>query len=293
MRKVLTYSLPAVLSVSLLSAQAASSSPGRRQDQSSIRSTVVIRTDKKLTASERRALSLTGRRLLNHTERAQEAVAARNQREAIQQIEQAMRLQQIAMKAAPPYIMTVQIAAGGSVYRDREQRTIVMVPIYAEVTEVATAAAPSEGERARVAVQDVEATVGLLALDVAHAGTHLQAARQAVNANQWDRAAAALSAVHQGVVIVAETDLPLVKARQNLAIASSMMEKGQKAQARTALNEAASALQEFSRTAPAARRQAAESLAQKIRGFSDSIERRPVEQASTIDDWWNYVAEEL
>jgi hypothetical protein len=169
------------------------------------------------------------------------------------------------------------------------------VPIYTEYSQTSViapieAARVQQGERTRVAapvVREVEGRYTNIAVDVPAVERRLQAARTALLNNNQDAADSALRAVQSGVVLVRiESDLPLVKARQNLALAKGMVRQGNFQAARLPLRQAVNALGNYS----GAHAEEAEQLQLQIARFMTDFPGNRQIAANQIDNWWNELA---
>jgi hypothetical protein len=176
-----------------------------------------------------------------------------------------------------------------------------MVPIYTEYTQ-ASIIGPFQTARAQrqdaggvqaagvqgPVVQEVEAEFTRVAVDLPVAVQHLEAARTALLNNNPRAADSALSAAEGAVIMVrVERDLPLVKARQNLALAKGMIRLGDFQSARAPLNEAVNALGTYSGPHTAE----AEQLQRQIAfSLSDNFGQNRQAAVNRIDQWWNELA---
>ncbi len=101
-------------------------------------------------------------------------------------------------------------------------------------------------------------------VDVGASKERLQMALNALNENDWKGADAALNEVENGVVMESmESDLPLLRARENLAVAQAAARRDRWTETRTALRAAGRALNEYAQTRPA-RASEAKYLTQQI-----------------------------
>jgi hypothetical protein len=170
-----------------------------------------------------------------------------------------------------------------------------LVPIYAEYAQssvigpIATARTAGGTQAAGApAVQSVVGQYTSVAVDVPMAEQHLQAARTALLNNDSGAADSALKAVQDGVIMIrVESDMPLVQARQNLALARDMINQGNLQAARTPLREAVNALGQYS----GAHARQAERLQLQIASLANNLPANRQADASRIDQWWNELAD--
>jgi hypothetical protein len=111
--------------------------------------------------------------------------------------------------------------------------------------------------------------------------------------NNTKVADASLAAVQQGVTMTSvQTDLPLVRARENLVLAQQYAQTGNMQQAAAPLQAAVNALQEYQRTSPNARyKDQSAQLASQISTYSGNIQQRNTAAApGQIRQWWDEVA---
>jgi hypothetical protein len=128
-------------------------------------------------------------------------------------------------------------------------------------------------------------------LDVPMTADHLIAARRAIEADDTGMAQSALSAVQSsmsGVTIA--SDMPLLRARQNLILARNAVLDHDLNQARVALMATSDALREYSqhKTPYAAK---ATSLASTIDTCQPDLMKNTADILNGIDQWWNEAAE--
>lgn len=227
-------------------------------------------------------------KMLEETAHARQAIKDKNQQMAMTHVNQALE------------------AAG------KIQTTAGMIPIYTELDETSVigplqaargsasreapepdTAAREERQPAGMAVRDVEGGFTSVAVDMSEARTHLDAAKTALQNNDLSQADTALQAVQSGVSMTTmEGDLPLVKARQNLAMALTQAKQGRMSGAEAPLKAAADALDSYRQMPSAAHSTEAAQLSRDIQNFVSTIGQKTGPQASDqIQQWWNRVAD--
>ncbi len=235
-------------------------------------------------AQNRANLSNEAVEMLIHTQQARQALASDNSQAALRQIGEALQngRQLSSMASTQGQGRLVPI------YTEYSQSSIIG-PIEAAGIEqgggVQAAGAPSQAP----AVREVEGRYTNISVDVPAAVQHLQAARAALLNNDQDAADSALRAVQSGIILVrVESDLPLIKARQNLALAKGMIRHGNFQAARAPLREAVNALADYSGPRASQAEQLQIQIAQLMVSGAQQNQRMAVSQ---IDNWWNELAD--
>ena len=143
-------------------------------------------------------------------------------------------------------------------------------------------------------VRNVTGSVTSIGLDPQMAYTHLQAAKSALAQSDLKRADSALAALPDFVLIESfKSDLPLLKARQNLALACQGARRGDNTEASAALRSAGSGLGEYANAYPTSTARKAERLRQQIDSYANNIanNRTDVQDAQNqVRNWWNQVS---
>lgn len=221
--------------------------------------------------------------MLLNTHQARQALANGSSQSALRQIDEALRSAQQASNLASAQGRGNLVP----IYTEYTQASIIG-PIQSARTQQETGGVQAAGVPAPV-VQEVEANFTAVAVDVPAATKHLEAARTALLNNNPRAADSALSAAEGAVIMVRiERDLPLVKARQNLALAKGLIRQGDFQAARAPLAQAVNALGNYSgpHTAEAEQlqRQIAFSMNNNFGGNQQAA-------ANRIDQWWNQLAD--
>jgi hypothetical protein len=141
---------------------------------------------------------------------------------------------------------------------------------------------------------DVQSVVGQytsVALDTNMAKNHLEAAQQALNNNNPQAADQALRAVQDSLVESSvATDMPLMRARQNLMLARSAANQGDYAEAQAALKGASQALQNYEQNGGRHANDARQ-LRSQIDSFDQSIQQNHTNASAKIESWWNQITD--
>jgi hypothetical protein len=136
-------------------------------------------------------------------------------------------------------------------------------------------------------VRNVEGQYTSVALDVQAAKNHLNMASQALQQGNFQKADEALQAVQDSVVVTTvAADLPLLRARENLALARESAEDGHFGETRAALRAASRALANY---ADNSGRHAndARTIRSQIVNFNQSLQTSHMDAVSKIDQWWD------
>ena len=138
----------------------------------------------------------------------------------------------------------------------------------------------------------VEGGFSYIALDVNQARQHLQAAQQALDRNNAGQADIELARAEQAVDTgTVQTNMPLVRARENLTLARTDVTNGRTKDAKAELSAAANALNSYAAAnAQAPHANDAKNLAQQIKSSSASLANNST-ASQKIDNWWNEVAD--
>lgn len=140
-------------------------------------------------------------------------------------------------------------------------------------------------------VKGVEGGFSYIALDVDAAREHLQAAKQALKNNDAGKAdlelARAQESVDAGTIA---TNMPLVRARENLSLARSDVKSSSYSQAKADLTAAANALKDYAKDTQAPHAQDASKLSGQIQSAASSIQSSHTASSQKIDNWWNQLA---
>lgn len=140
-------------------------------------------------------------------------------------------------------------------------------------------------------VKWVEGGYSYIGLDVNAAREHLQAAQQALKSNKPGNADLELARA-EGSVVTGEiqTNMPLVRARENLSLARVEIQQGKYAKAKADLNAAGKTLANYSNDNMAPHAKEAKTLASNIRSMANTITEKHTGSDHRIDTWWNELA---
>lgn len=154
----------------------------------------------------------------------------------------------------------------------------------------ASAQAANQNRPEALAVRQVTGDYTAAELDPALARTHLQAAQQALANGNVQLADQALKGVQDSVILVSVgSDLPLVRARDNLVLARMDVRHGQYQKAHLDLQAACRALNAYAQGGGAFSGQA-EALRSEIQNYNGNIQNDHAQAAANIESWWNQTA---
>jgi len=234
--------------------------------------------------TDREKLSQIGSRMLESAEKARGAVARKETQKALQNVNGALT-DVLAIEAEKPHA-----------------KQPLVVPLYTEniqisVTEQAPsdkkkASTPSTGSanRAQV-VHDATGESTTVSLDVTAAKGHLETAKNALAKEDLAAADGALAAIQKDVKAASvAADLPLLKARKNLALAMGLVRQQQYKEAVAPLREAVSALGDYSGTKLPHAADAG-NLRQSVGALADTVEQDHTDAENKIARWWNQVSD--
>jgi hypothetical protein len=250
----------------------------------------------KVTASHQAAI------ILQETDQARQAISQNNRTAAMSHVQRALSATNSLQALVPSGTQNVPIFA-------ELEQTDVVGPLVASrggMRGTARAArrareqAQQQGEAARAGamgqapvVRETEGGFTSINVNVPMAKQHLEAAQTALQNNNTKVADASLAAVQQGVTMTSvQTDLPLVRARENLVLAQQYAQTGNMQQAAAPLQAAVNALQEYQRTSPSGRyKDQAAQLASQISSYTGNIQQQNTSAApAQIRQWWDQLA---
>ena len=146
-------------------------------------------------------------------------------------------------------------------------------------------------QTSNAAIQQVTGQYTSVGLDIQAAKEHLDAAKAAIQKKDFTKADEALAAVQNGVVVTSvASDLPLVRARENMVLAREAVNRGNYKEAHAALTAASQALGNYAGNQCV---HSADALTVKsqIDNFNQSIEQSHADANSKIDAWWSRVVD--
>ncbi len=205
-------------------------------EKSKITSTTNVKALSTLNDQEAQAVSQAAARVLYHTERAKIAIGDKKKGEALNQIDQGIKLIRIIEKTVPRYKITTTIKASGLSYKntDKTAQRYVTVSNNSFIEDVITPVIQAKKgslfhhhSKAAVAPEEDFSMVDrtTVRLDTFLAKRMLAVAKTDVKANKMTDAGNALTAIQASGVIIdtASVELPLAQAADDLYLAQSEM----------------------------------------------------------------------
>lgn len=235
-------------------------------------------------ARERAKLSDLGTDVLVKTEQARQAVDKKDQLMARQYVREALldvkALEVERPEAKPPFIVTLYT----------ETITFTVTEPVKPGQRIGSASRAVSGDQSEE-VRAAEGQATRVSLNVTAAKADLENAQAAVRRNDFTAAGSALDKAGKDVMeqTVAQ-DLPLLKARQNLALALNDVEEREYDKAADPLRATSSALAEYAQSkTPYAAKAAA--LRGQVDSLAGSIAQHHAGAGDTIGKWWNQVSD--
>lgn len=227
--------------------------------------------------------------VLQQTDEAKQAVRDRNKQLALTNINEALS----HLDQASTIARSENLGSTVPIFAEFGTTAVIgpIQPAKAQTGQPGAAQQPLTDEERQYqtpVVRDIEAEYTDLAINLDTARTHLEAARDALQKNDFATADSALTAVQSGVMVrQAETDMPLVRARLNLALAEQHINQGNYDQARAPLQEASDALAAYSGQHTREVTQIQSDLTSLLENYDQA---RP-QAAERVHRMWNQVAE--
>ena len=235
--------------------------------------------------TDREKLSQIGTRVLEEAEKARVAIARKETQKAQQYVNDALT-DVLAIEALKPHAKQPQMVP---LYTENIQIS-VMEQIPSDKKKAASPPSTGSANRAQV-VHDATGESTSVSLNVTAAKAHLETAKNAMAKGDPAAADGALAAIQSDVKAQSvAADLPLLKARKNLALALGFVRQQQYDKAVAPLREAASALGDYSGTKLP---QAADAgkLRQSVDALAGTIEQNHTDAENKIARWWNQVSD--
>lgn len=217
--------------------------------------------------------------ILQETDQARQALAARDFQSARNHVDQALNL-------------------AAEIRGSSEQRPL-MVPLYSERNTTTTYAPVKKGKdgtltanrlKRDTSVRQVEGQITSASLNVTDAQRNLEQARAALGNGNPSDADAALQAVQGDVVqhTVDSDNLPLLRARENLMLARARVLDDKPKDARAPLRAAAQSVGDYERMALGPHSRQAVDLRREIDAYADVVNKQNKETSlARIDGWLN------
>ncbi len=272
-----------------------------------------------LSADEYRAVSLAAGRILLHTDKAREAIARKDKKTALKEINQGLTLVKLIERTLPKYKVTTEIKSGDTVYRSEEEVSDDYVPVFNEqyiedVVVPVVQAKKKSHMAARMKQRKHAAKMGRkkfspvaeefsmwrrssMKLNVTLAADALALAKTELDKDKADAADAALGVLQSEGVIFEfdEVELPLLEAADNLKLAELEISEGKGAAARATLKLASDDLKKYEQITGESRAKEVRELHHKIDKLIDSLASKnhpsgELEKVKKeIESYWEHV----
>ncbi len=217
-----------------------------------------------LTDKESQAVSLAAGRILLHTDNARLAIAAKDDKTAMEEIEKGLTLVKLVKRSLPKYKVTTKITTGDVTYRDEDEISKRFVTVFNEqfiddvIAPVVQAKAKSRTLKGRHGHKPAKSHFyedysvwhqASMKLNIVMADNALNLAKGELEKGNLDNADLALALLQaEGVVFeFDEVELPLTEAADDLKLAQLELSEGKVDQAQATLQKASDNLKKYER----------------------------------------------
>jgi hypothetical protein len=230
--------------------------------------------------------------MLHATDKARKAIAQHNQQLAAKDLHEALSFsneagtQHATNNLVPLYSELDRTSVLGPIVR-QQKSTGSSQSGSADRSAPGSSSAQKNGSSNQVGVDEVVGAYTAVWLDVPNAHKHLQAAQQALTQNDLTGADRELQAVQGSLVVDSvATDMPLVRARENLMLARDSAAANHYREAQAQLREASKALSTYAKSSTS-HSQDAQRLQSDIDTYAQSMTTNHADAASKIESWWD------
>jgi YfdX protein len=216
--------------------------------------------------------------MLDQTNKARTAIGNKNKQEALNDIGIAIKdLQKARSERQGKVIPLYQEFASVS----------VVAPVRAEQTAESSSSNASSSGKSPASVHQVHGSYSVMELNTEGTISQLNAAKAALKNDDWKTADKDLAAVQDGVVFASyQSDLPLVRAQENLILARQNARKGNFQEVHAALASSAKALAAYE-VQGGSHVDDAKNLQHQISSYNQHIDQDHKDAIKKIDGWWN------
>jgi hypothetical protein len=264
-----------------------------------------------LSREDRRKLGLAAGQLLMHVNKARKLLSRDDVSTALEQIDKALVLSRIIESNTPVFSVTSKISSGDLRYDDESTVSAPLIPVCSKLTQ-AMLLAPivasrsmrdssdakakekehEEREGLLYRMSDVRAFASTAYIDIAYTRVNLEEALRESKKNNAQRAQSLLGTVQKGVLLsYNETDIPVIQARDSLAIARVLARQGKMEDVRRALNASAGALDRYKPQAGQTQSEQVAGVKKEILESAESVWEEDSSLAARIDDWSREISE--
>ncbi len=229
--------------------------------------------------------------LLNATNEARIAVESRNNQDALFHVNH-------ALQSAARLESDTKNGQIVPLYQELDRYT-VLAPIMTEKNRASHTTTGSQSanttakttQTPNTAIKQVTGEFTSVGLDIQAAKEHLDAAKLAIQQKDFTKADEALAAVQNGVAVTSvASDLPLVRARENLVLAREATNRENFKEAHAALTAATQALGNYASN-QGIHSADARMVKSQIDNFNQSNDQNHAAADSKIDSWWGRVVD--
>ncbi len=240
-----------------------------------------------LSAQESQAMSLAAGRILLHTDNARMAIADKDKKTALKEIEQGLTLVNVIENAIPKYKVTTTITTGDMTYTAEDEVNKRFVPVFNEqyiedviapVVQAKSKKPASHGHKADGTPSIVDYSIwrqSTMKLNIVMAGDALALAKAELQKGNFDNADVALALLQaEGVVFeFSEAELPLTEAADDLKLAQLEVSEGKTDQAQATLKRASDNLKKYESISGENRAKDVRELHQEIDKLAKSLSK--------------------
>jgi len=241
-----------------------------------------------LTDQESQAISLAAGRILLHADNARMAIAAKDKKTAMKEIEQGLTLVKLVERSLPKYKITTRITTGDMTYSDEDEVSKRFVTVFNEqfiedviapVVQAKSKARTLKGRHGHKSANSrfiEDYTVwrqAAMKLNVVMADNALHLAKDELEKGNLDNADLALALLQaEGVVFeFDEVELPLTEAADDLKLAQLEVSEGKIDQAQATLKRASDNLKKYERISGESRAKDVRELQKEIDKLGESL----------------------
>lgn len=245
---------------------------------------------------EWKALSLSAGRMIKHTDQAHLAIVQNNSSLALEHIAKGLKLAAIIENAIPSVQVETEIKSGDLVYKDSDDVTPLLIPIYNNMFRYDIMApvmrAKNKGDgSAQLTVMEAGVDYSTEYLNVRTAKTFLESAQRLLNENKFDQADNMLSTLldrgvsFENVMI----EMPLSHAVDLMAVSQRAFNEGNDQKAEATLRQASNVMANYIKTVKTKDRIALEQFRMNLDELADIVHDQARHQtfSSKFSHLWN------
>ncbi len=258
-----------------------------------IEASVDIQPTARLSADEKVSLSVAAGQILNHVNKAREALSDNNRTFAQQNVNKAITLAETIQTAIPDVKVSTEIKTEKKDYKHTEMVKPLVVPVYEELNlltlfEPVKRARKEEKIRKGGLVSDVDVLVSRALLDVGYSQKMLKRAKLSLDQGNPKVASGYLGDIQSNVILEqVAADFPLNEAQTNMLLAKGALEDKRYDAARSYLEKASDALERFARSAGENTQKAVGDMRAEIKSMANNLAQKDEVAREKITTWWD------